>query len=321
MIPHEPPRNPQYGFLFFPPYRVQGFSIAGEETFVQVPELDVCFDIGRAPRLALTSSFVALSHGHMDHAAGLAYYFSQRVFQGMGTGTVLCHPTLADAVRRMMNGWIDIEAQRTPHQVVAMQPGTPSEEFEIKNNIFLRAFPTHHTVPSLGFVVVEKRSKLKEQYIGLPQEKLIDLKRRGEEITYVKEVPIVAYMGDVGPGEYFYRPDVANAKILISECTFVEPDHRDRAKIGQHLHLADYADILPRINCEAIVLTHLSRRTHLGMAREQIRSVIPQEYQERIHVLMDGRTNRARYQQQVEEAQAKGELEAPPPVSSEVERD
>ena len=304
MIPHEPPRNPQFGFLFFPPYRVQGFSVAGEETFVQVPELDVCFDIGRAPRLALTSSHIALSHGHMDHAAGLAYYFSQRVFQGMGTGNVLCHSALADPIRRMMNGWIDIEAQRTPYKVTAMEPGTDSEEFEIKNNIFLRAFATKHTVPSLGFVVIEKRSKLREEFIGLPQEKLIALKQSGQDITYTKEVPLVAYMGDIGPGEYFFRPDVANAKVLVSECTFVEPDHRDRAKIGQHLHLADYAEILPRINCEAIVLTHLSRRTHLGMAREQIDLVIPAAHRDRVHVLMDSRTNRARFQQQVDESLA-----------------
>jgi ribonuclease Z len=292
---------------------VQGFSIAGEETFVQVPELDVVFDIGRAPRLALSSSYVALSHGHMDHTAGLSYYFSQRVFQGMGTGTVLCHPSLAEPIRKLMTAWIDIEAQRTPFKVVPMAPGTDSEEFEIKNNIFLRCFATDHTVPSLGFVVVEKRSKLKEQYIGLPQDRLVALKERGEAITYIKEVPLVAYMGDLSPGEYFFRPDVVNAKILISECTFTEPDHRDRAKIGKHLHIADYADILPRLNCEAIVLTHLSRRSHLGMARQQLDKVIPASQRDRVYLLMDSRTNRARYQQQVDEA---GGVEGEPAAES-----
>src|SRR6185369_3322405 len=87
--PREPVREPLPGFLVVPPFRVQGVSIAGEETVVQVPELDVCFDIGRCPRLALSSNFVALTHGHMDHAAGIAYYFSQRNFQGMGEGTII----------------------------------------------------------------------------------------------------------------------------------------------------------------------------------------------------------------------------------------
>jgi ribonuclease Z len=319
MIPSEPPRNPQYGFLFFPPYRVVGYSIAGEESFVQIPELDVVFDIGRAARVALTSSFVALSHGHMDHSAGLAYYFSQRVFQGMGVGTVLCHPTMAEPIRRLMTAWIDVEAQRTPYQVVPMTPGTPSEEYEIKNNIFLRAFATDHTVPSLGFVVVEKRSKLREEFIGLPQERLVELKSTGQDITYTKEVPLVAYMGDTSPGDFFFRPDVANAKILISECTFTEPDHRDRAKIGKHLHIADYADILPRLNCENVVLTHVSRRSHLGMARQQLDKVIPPNFRDRVFLLMDGRTNRSRLQQQAHEAGPAAQTPHPTPVEGDLE--
>src|ERR1051325_6613695 len=131
----EPPRQGSYGFLYFPPYRVQGYSIAGEETFVEVPELDVCFDIGRAPRAMLTSNYVALSHGHMDHAAGMAYYFSQRVFQGMGTGTLMCHAALAEPIRRLMESWISVENQRTPHKIIGMAPDTPSGEGEIKKHV------------------------------------------------------------------------------------------------------------------------------------------------------------------------------------------
>ena len=129
MIPQEAQRPLPYGFLYLPPYRVQGYSIAGEETFVQVPELDVCFDIGRAPRPALTSNFVAMSHGHMDHAAGLAYYFSQRFFQGMGEGTVVCHPQLAEAIEAVMNAWVGIERQKTPFNIIPIEP---DGEVEIK---------------------------------------------------------------------------------------------------------------------------------------------------------------------------------------------
>ncbi len=296
MIPQPPPRPPQAGFLYLPPYRVQGWSIAGEETAVQVPELDVCFDIGRCPRFALASKYVALSHGHMDHAAGLAYYFSQRQFQGMDGGTVVCHPQIVDPINNVMRAWIGLESQKTPYRVVAL---APDEEHEIKNNIYLRAFDTDHTVRSLGYVVVERRSKLRPDLAGLSQEQLLELKGKGEQITQSLQIPLVCFTGDTIWGTHFDRPDVLNAKILITECTFLEPGHRHRAAVGRHLHVDDIVVLLKRSNAEAVVLTHLSRRTHMAAARSVLQQAIPAEHRDRVFLLMDNRTNRLRYEDQV----------------------
>lgn len=296
MIPSEPQRRPQLGFIYVPPFRVQGISIAGEESAVQVPELDVCFDIGLCPRPMLTSNYVALSHGHMDHSAGIAYYFSQRNFQGMGVGTVVCHPALETPIHNVMRAWVDLEAQRTPYNVV---PLAPEQELEIKKNTFLRAVATNHTVPSLGFVVLERRSKLKPELVGMPQEKLVELKNRGEQITQTLEIPLVCYTGDTAWGTHFNRPDVLNAKILITECTFLEPDHRDRANVGKHLHLSDIVRLLEISSAEAVILTHLSRRTHMSQVHKQIDAAIPAKHRERLHLLMDSRTNRARHEKLV----------------------
>lgn len=298
MIPRDPPRRPQLGFLYLPPFRVQGISIAGEESVVQIPELDTCFDIGRCPRAALSSSYVALTHGHMDHSAGLAYYYSQRYFQGMGVGTVLCHPKLEKPIHNLMRAWIDIEAQKTPFNVKAMEP---EEQFEIKNTIFLRAFETHHRVPSLGFSVVEKRSKLKAELQGMPQEQLIALKKKGENITQTMEIPLLCYTGDTAWGPCFDRPDVLDAQILITECTFLEADHRSRADVGMHMHLDNIIELLKRSKAKAIVLTHLSRRTHLAQAHKQINEAISPEDRQRLFLLMDHRINRERYMSQQEE--------------------
>src|SRR5258708_12986662 len=78
----------KFARLNFGQFSVVGYSVAGEETVVQIPELNVCFDIGRSPYFALTSDYVCITHSHMDHLAGLGYYLSQRPFQGLKPATV-----------------------------------------------------------------------------------------------------------------------------------------------------------------------------------------------------------------------------------------
>ncbi|QQE12832.1 hypothetical protein JD969_05040 [Planctomycetota bacterium] len=299
MVPREPARNPNLGFLYIPPYRIQGISIAGEQSVVQIPELDLVFDIGLAPRTALTSNFCALTHGHMDHAAGIAYYYSQRYFQGMGVGTVICPKEIEQAIHNVMNAWVDLEAQKTPYKVIGL---APEEEVEVKNNIFLKGFKTEHTVPSLGYTVVEKRSKLRSDLVGLPQEQLLALKEKGEEITQMLHIPLVCYTGDTMWGEHFDREDVLNAKILITECTFLEDDHKSRAGVGKHLHLDHVIQLLEKAKSEAVVLVHTSRRTHIAQVRKTLNQRVPKEYLDKLFVLMDNRTNKQRYQKQLAEA-------------------
>ncbi len=298
MLPKPPPRRPQLGFLYVPPYRIEGLSIAGEESSVAVPELGVCFDIGQAPKAILPCGYAALTHGHMDHAAGIAYYFSQRHFQGMGTGNVICPPALEQPLHNVMKAWVDVEAQQTPY---ILTPLGHDEEIEIKNNFYLRAFDTQHTVPSSGYVVVERRSKLKPEYQGLPQEKLVELKKQGTNITTMLQVPLVCYTGDTRMGDHLLREDVLGAQILITECTFVDPDHKKKAAVGQHMHITDVVELVKQSKADAVILTHLSRRSHIGQVRRWLEEAIPEEDKHRVHILMDGRTNRDRYEQQLAE--------------------
>jgi ribonuclease Z len=319
MIPSAPPREGQVGFLYIPPWRIQGISVAGEETAVQVPELDVCFDIGLCPRVVLPTPTVALTHAHMDHLGGLPYWFSQRIFQKLGTGRCVCHPKIAGPLERMMQAWVELELQKTPHEIVSLEP---EAEFRLKNNVWLRAIEVSHTSPALGYAVIERRSKLKPELAALPQDRLRELKSRGEEITHTIEIPLVAVTGDTEPGPFLFRDEFAQAKVVISECTFFDPEHRGRARIGKHLHAEDIVALLKVWQTQSVVLIHVSRRTTMGYARERMQQLAGADA-ERVLFLMDHRANRQRHERQVAaEAQVEGasqpsELGASPDSSAE----
>jgi ribonuclease Z len=266
-------------------YHVIGYSVAGEETVCQIPELDVCFDIGRAPYFALTSNLLCATHGHMDHLAGLAYYLSQRHFQGMKTPTILLPAALVNPVDQMLRCWRNIERQNTPYQLIPMTPGAVHQ---VRKDFLVRAVETHHGGTSLGYVLVSVREKLKAEYFGRPGPELAALRKSGVEIQYRLEVPLVAYLGDTAYGSVFDQPDVQNAEILLTECTFYEKDHKTRAKAGRHLHVDQFVDlVLPKLKNQNILITHVSRRTGVRKAKAILRKRIGDERMKNIQFLMD----------------------------------
>jgi len=264
--------------------RLLGRTLAGEETVLAAPEQDVCFDIGRAPREVIPIDNICLSHGHIDHSANIAYYFSHREFIGAPPGRLIVHRQLAAPFQALMGVWADIEGRPGPWQI---EPVLPGDEVRIRRGLLVRAVEVNHDARSLGFSVVEERFKLKPELADHTGPQLVELKKQGVAIQNLVEVPVVAYCGDTADGPHFDLDCIRNAEVLLLECTFFEPEHVIRARKGKHIHVRDLPGILDRLRCPHIVLTHVTHRTALRDARRVLKETVRPNDLERVTFFMD----------------------------------
>jgi ribonuclease Z len=267
-----------------------GYSVAGEETVVAIPQLDVCFDIGKAPDQFIHINHVLLTHGHMDHAAGFAYYLSQRNFSSQSTGTILAPQNLLGPIRKIINAWGRLDGNQIPANLVGVKPG---DEYQIKPNLITRAFPTKHSKGSVGYSVIEKRKKLKTEYTQLNGPQIVELKKQGIEIDYPLEIPIVTYLGDTQYVDFSQLKYIAQSKILIAECTFYEGEHTGRAEAGKHMHIDEFAKLLNKMQNEHIIITHTTQRTPMREIRKILKAALPKEKYDKVILFMDNRYRRS----------------------------
>jgi ribonuclease Z len=266
---------------------ITGYSIAGEETVVAVPKLDVCFDIGKAPEQVISINNVLLTHGHMDHAAGFAYYLSQRNFCGMSAGTIYAPQNLLAPMQKIIDAWADLDGNQIPNNLVGVKPG---DEYQVKPNLFARVFPTKHSKGAVGFTIIEKRKKLKSEYVGLNGAQIVELKKQKIEIDYTLELPIVTYFGDTQYVDFSKLDYISKSKILIAECTFYEDEHADRAQAGRHMHIDEFSSLLEKMQNEHIIITHTTLRTPMWEINKILKKSLPADKYEKVILLMDKKT-------------------------------
>ena len=252
---------------------VSGVSIAGHETWFHFPTLGLAFDLGRAPTELVSVSHVFLTHAHLDHAAGLAYWCSQRRLARLPGGTAWTDPSTVDAWRTILGLHAGLEGVEYD---AAVEPLAPGETATLRKDLDVTAFRVTHRVPTLGFVASERRHRLVPSWRGRAPSDIREATARGEEISESWTRPLVAFCGDTSAEVFrIAPPEVFRAKVLLLECSFLEDAHRERASGWGHLHLSEIAERADLFQNEALVLTHLTLRTSPAEIRRLISQKLP----------------------------------------------
>jgi len=239
---------------------VEGYSRAAVQTYWRVPELKLGFDLGAQPWSFMSTPNWFVSHTHLDHIAALPVYVARRRMMKMEPPTIYLPEDAVSAVEMLLRAVQKLDRGRLPAKLVGVTPG---QEIELSRELVVKVFPTRHTITSVGFLVYERRKKLKPEYRHLSGDEIRDLRLTGVEVSAEIRIPKIAFMGDTAPGGLDALPDLYRAEVLILEMTFVAPGERASVihKYG-HTHLDDIIARADRFENDLILASHFSTRLH-----------------------------------------------------------
>jgi ribonuclease Z len=264
---------------------IEGWSRAAVQTYWRVAELKFGFDMGAHPWDFMSTPTWFITHTHLDHIAALPAFVARRRMMKMEPPVLYMPDHAIDYVNYWLKAITRLDRGRLPCELIGVKPG---DEIELSRELVVTASPTRHTVPSLGYVVWERRKKLKAEYQNLRGDQIRDLRLAGTDVTDEKRIPIVAYLGDSAPQGLDDCPAMYEAQVLLSEMTFVAPNHRrDKIHKHGHMHLDDYRERQDRFKNQLIIAGHYSTRYENRQIEHYVRKAFPDMFGGRLVMCLE----------------------------------
>jgi ribonuclease Z len=260
---------------------VRGRSAAGLETCFRLPTLRSALEAGRGPEELVAIPNLFVTHGHLDHCAGVATYASQRTLQGLSGGRVFVPAeTLADyealiALHLRLEGF-----DRYSARLIGVSPG---DRVEIRSDLVVQVFRGSHRVATAGYTFKERKRKLRPEFLEASGDEIARLRDRGVEIAEEMEIPILSYPGDSDERIFDSAPEIFAARVLILECTFLRPGEEEKARSYGHLHLSDIVRRASDFRNDSIVLAHFSAKYSRDEILTRLSDGLPASLRDRVH--------------------------------------
>ncbi|MDR3001318.1 MAG: hypothetical protein LBU89_08655 [Fibromonadaceae bacterium] len=275
-------------------WSLQGFSISGLATYFQVPELDVCVDMGECPMSALSLNHVLLTHSHGDHSRCLMRHNSlRRMMQNPVQAVYYIPEPVYDLAIDLVKAETLFEGvSEERFDLPRLECVKAGERFDLEYRKDLEVYPFNvkHSIAAFGYTFFNKKKKLKKEYAQHSREEIISLKKSGVEITDDVREPVISFLGDCLGESLWEERHVWNSPTVVCECTFLDEDEFSMARKKGHTHINHLVQVLNKIGssmaCENIILTHFSMKYSKKHVLEAVNRIIPAEFKEKVKVFL-----------------------------------
>lgn len=261
---------------------IEGYSRAAVQSYWRISELKLLFDLGLQPWDFMGTDTCFITHAHLDHIAALPVYVARRRMMKMAPPKIYLPAAAQPMAHALLKTMSRLDRGSMPCELVGLEAG---DEIPLGRELVVQCLRTIHTVPSLAYVVYQIRRKLKPELQGLQGHEIRDLRLQGHEVSQEIRLPLVAYTGDTAPLAWDQHPVLLQAKILISEMTFVAPSHR-KEKIHKHghMHLDDWVARREAFRNETIIASHFSTRYGAKQIQRLVQRSLPDMLGGRLHL-------------------------------------
>lgn len=243
------------------PWTLMGTSRSAHATAWFIPEIGVAVD-GGAVVYTSHPGHVFITHTHADHISRLTHLKARRkppviYVPEHATGLVERYLLAAQVLSDSAEPPEGFQWTRA-YDLVGVSPG---DRYPInKGRLVVDVLRCDHTVPCMGYLFSSKKKKLREELAGLSGQEIGDLRKAGVAVTEEQITPIVGILGDTTPAVYDLHPELLQAQVIVGECTFLHPEHRENATRTRHTHFDQLLPIIEASPQTLFVLTHFSLR-------------------------------------------------------------
>lgn len=219
--------------------------------------------------MKLTSIFI--THFHADHFLGIPGLIQTMSFNGRTEPLDIYGPRWTKQFVRLLIelGYYKLGFQINPHE---LEDGDVID----REDYIIKAAATDHGVPSLGYVLEEKKrtgrfNRERAIELGIPVGPLFSKLQKGEPVTINGRIIMpsdvvgpgrpgrkLVYSGDTRPCESLAKESV-DADLLIHDSTLADELH-DWALETKHTTAGEAAHLAKKAGVKQLVLTHISSR-------------------------------------------------------------